>query len=74
MSFNDAQCIVTLILLLGLYFSPELGISMAICLYWRLLLRLVETRTYAGSSVTTDDASCFDASWLSINTSAADFL
>ena len=38
----------------------------------RLLLVTLGMQTYAGSSpVTTDDASCFDASQLSINTSAA---
>ena len=39
------------------------------------LLLAPETQTYVGSSpVTTDGASCSDASWLSFNTSAADFL
>ena len=50
--------------------------------YWRLvswplvrfLLLTLGMRAYVESSpITTDDASCFGASWLSINASGADF-
>ena len=43
--------------------------------FTRFSLLTLETQTYTGSSpATTDDASCFDASWLGINTTPADFL